>query len=179
MALDDDVARLLATLATVQATALSEGTPEQARANYAAAPKPPGDPLPRVEDRSVPGPAGPIAVRLYAASTEPGLPVVAFFHGGGWVISSVDGHDSLARRLADRVGSARRVGRVPARPRAPVPRARTTTAGPSPAGWPTTPPSGAATRPASPWPATRPAATWRPAWPCGHATRASPSPTSS
>lgn len=100
MALDDDVAAVLAALAGVDAPALSDGTPEAARANYAAAPKPPGDPLPRVEDRTVPGPAGPVAVRLYAASTEPGLPVVAFFHGGGWVLSSIEGHDSLTRRLA-------------------------------------------------------------------------------
>lgn len=105
MALDDDVARVLAALANAQAPPLSEGTPTQARANYAAAPKPPGDPLARVEDHTVPGPAGPVPVRLYAASTEPGLPVVVFFHGGGWVVSSIDGHDSLARRLADRSGA--------------------------------------------------------------------------
>ncbi len=105
MALDDDVAQVLAALADVQAPALGEGTPERARANYAAAPKPPGDPLPRVEDRIVPGPVGPIAVRLYAATTEPDLPVLVFFHGGGWVVSSIDGHDSLARRLAERSGA--------------------------------------------------------------------------
>ena len=105
MPLDDDVAALLARLAQLDAPALGKGTPEQARANYAAAPKPPGDPLARVEDRTLPGPAGPIAVRLYATSTEPGLPVVAFFHGGGWVVSSIEGHDSLARRVAARSGA--------------------------------------------------------------------------
>lgn len=105
MALDDDVARIIEALAAVDAPALSDGTPAQARANYDAAPKPPGDPLPRVEDRVVPGPVGPIPVRLYAASTEPGLPVIVFFHGGGWVLSSIEGHDSLARRLAQRSGA--------------------------------------------------------------------------
>ena len=98
MPLDADVADVLARLATLDAPALTEGTAEAARANYVAAPKPPGDPLTRVEDRTVPGPAGPIPVRLYAAHDAPSLPVVVFFHGGGWVVSSIDGHDSLARK---------------------------------------------------------------------------------
>jgi acetyl esterase len=57
-----------------------------------------------VEDRIVPGPTGDVAVRVYGSSNETGLPVIAFFHGGGWVLSSVDGHDSLARRIAARTG---------------------------------------------------------------------------
>ena len=105
MPLDADVADVLARLAALDAPALTDGTPEAARANYAGAPKPPGDAIARVEDRTVPGPAGPIQVRLYATHLEPDLPVVAFFHGGGWVVSSIDGHDSLARRLAQRSGA--------------------------------------------------------------------------
>lgn len=102
--LDRDVADQLAALSALGAPALSDGTVEQARRNYAAAPKPDGDELARVEDRTVPGPGGPIPIRLYADSTSDGLPVIAFFHGGGWVLSSVDGHDSLARRIAARTG---------------------------------------------------------------------------
>jgi acetyl esterase len=100
MGLDADVAAQLEVLKSLGAPALSDGGVDLARANYNAAPRPPGDPLDRVEDLAVPGPAGPIPVRLYAASEQTGLPVVAFFHGGGWVLSSVDGHDSLARRIA-------------------------------------------------------------------------------
>ncbi len=33
------------------------------------------------------------------------LGAIAFFHGGGWVLSNIDGHDSLARRLANRTGA--------------------------------------------------------------------------
>ncbi len=44
--------------------------------------------------------AGDVPVRLYAPSTDVDVPVVVFFHGGGWVLSSVDGHDHMARRLA-------------------------------------------------------------------------------
>jgi acetyl esterase len=102
MALDRDVADMLAALATVQAPALSDGTIAQARSNYDGAPKPTGDPLARVEDHVVPGPDGDIPVRLYASTGDRDLPIVVFFHGGGWVLSSVAGHDATARRIAAR-----------------------------------------------------------------------------
>jgi acetyl esterase len=105
MPLDDDVARLLAAAAAAGIPSLSEGTPELARANYNAAPKPAGDELVRVEDHVIVGPAGSLPLRVYAASAERDLPVITFFHGGGWVLSSIDGHDSLARRLAARTGA--------------------------------------------------------------------------
>lgn len=100
--LDRDVAEQLAALTALGAPALSAGTVAQARSNYDAAPKPPGDHVDLVEDRSVPGPAGDVPVRIYATSGRPDRPVVVFFHGGGWVLSSIDGHDSLARRIATR-----------------------------------------------------------------------------
>jgi len=102
--LDRDVAEQLDALAALDAPALSAGTVDQARANYDRAPKPSPDPVRRVEDRAVPGPAGDVPVRLYADTDDSGLPVVVFFHGGGWVLSSVDGHDTLARRIASRTG---------------------------------------------------------------------------
>lgn len=105
MPLDRDVAQMLATLEALQAPALSDGTITDARANYSSAPKPEGDQLVRVEDHVVPGPAGDIPVRLYAADLDRDLPIVAFFHGGGWVLSSVDGHDPIARRIAARSGA--------------------------------------------------------------------------
>jgi acetyl esterase len=57
----------------------------------------------RVEDRTVPGPAGAIPVRNYypAASGGP-LPILLFFHGGGWVTGDLDTHDSVCRGLANR-----------------------------------------------------------------------------
>jgi acetyl esterase len=58
-----------------------------------------------VRDRTIPGPAGSIPVREYRppAATAP-LPVVVFFHGGGWVIGDLDSHDRLARRIAHDAG---------------------------------------------------------------------------
>lgn len=102
--LDRDVAAQLEALAALGAPALSEGTVEQARFNYDSATKPEADRVVRVEDRSLPGPEGDVPVRLYATSHVPGLPVIVFCHGGGWVLSSVDGHDTLARRIAVRTG---------------------------------------------------------------------------
>jgi len=64
------------------------------------------DPDPSVEtaDRRVPGPAGPIPIRVYDPG-DAGGPVVAFFHGGGWILGGLDTHDALCRALADAVGS--------------------------------------------------------------------------
>ena len=54
-----------------------------------------------VEDRTIPGPAGAIAVRVYrdAEAAGGGLPVLAWLHGGGHVIGSLDTHDAMARNL--------------------------------------------------------------------------------
>jgi acetyl esterase len=52
-------------------------------------------------DFTVPGPGGPIPVRLYTppAASTPG-PLVVYFHGGGWVIGDFETHDAHCRRLA-------------------------------------------------------------------------------
>ena len=60
--------------------------------------------LPRIEALSAPGPAGPIPLRLYAASRGRALPVLVYYHGGGWVIGNLDSHDDLCRRLAQESG---------------------------------------------------------------------------
>ena len=105
MPLNPDVAELLDKLATTNAPPLSAGTPEAARAGYDAAPKPVGDAMAEVADRTIPrsSAVGEIPIRVYRPTPgNDALPVVMFFHGGGWVLSSVEGHDGLARRLAAR-----------------------------------------------------------------------------
>jgi acetyl esterase len=54
-----------------------------------------------VEDREVPGPAGSIPVRVYRPGADAQLPIVVWFHGGGWVIGSLETHDNLCRLLCD------------------------------------------------------------------------------
>jgi acetyl esterase len=53
-----------------------------------------------VEDRSIPGPAGQIAVRIYRPTEVPGGPVMLYFHGGGMVLGSNHSFEPLARTLA-------------------------------------------------------------------------------
>jgi acetyl esterase len=62
------------------------------------------EPVHRLEDRTIPGPTGPIPVRIYAPKGDAPLPVLVFFHGGGWVIGSIQTHDGLCRLLANAVG---------------------------------------------------------------------------
>lgn len=66
-------------------------------------------PVGNVEDRTVPGPAGEIPVRIYhpldSAGADTGLPVLVYFHGGGFVLCDLDSHDSCCRRLANGIGA--------------------------------------------------------------------------
>lgn len=64
-------------------------------------------PIQRVEDGSLPGPAGPIPVRIYSAANAPatGAPGLVYFHGGGFVAGSLDTHDAIARALANACGA--------------------------------------------------------------------------
>jgi acetyl esterase len=67
-------------------------------------PAPP--PLPEVRDLAAEGPAGPIPLRLYRPSQDASLPVLVYYHGGGWVIGDLDTHDTLCRELALGAGCA-------------------------------------------------------------------------
>jgi acetyl esterase len=53
----------------------------------------------KVEDRTIPGPAGEIPVRIYWPNATGILPAIAYYHGGGHVIGSLDSHDLIARNL--------------------------------------------------------------------------------
>jgi acetyl esterase len=78
-------------------------TPEQVRATIEAFADagPPGADVHRVEDCAVPGPDGDIPVRVYRPSGDPDLPVLVWFHGGGWTIGSLDTADRTSRALAN------------------------------------------------------------------------------
>jgi acetyl esterase len=55
-------------------------------------------------DRTIDGPAGPLGVRIYRPAAGGHLPVVVFFHGGGWVLCDLDSHDPTCRTIANGVG---------------------------------------------------------------------------
>jgi acetyl esterase len=58
-----------------------------------------------VEDRTIPGPAGDIPVRVYTPTGDGPKPVIVYFHGGGWVIGDLDVCDNPVRRIANRTGA--------------------------------------------------------------------------
>jgi acetyl esterase len=61
--------------------------------------------LPRPDIASVENFSGEVDARLYRPC--PGvLPLIVYFHGGGWLLGSVDSHDGLTRRLALATGMA-------------------------------------------------------------------------
>ena len=64
-----------------------------------------GEPVARVEDRTIPRPAADVPVRVYWPSLDQGLPVMAFFHGGGFTICNLDTHDGQCRAIANRTGA--------------------------------------------------------------------------
>ena len=62
-----------------------------------------------VRDLQAPGPARPIPLRMYRPTgSQKGevLPVLVYYHGGGWVIGDLDTHDTLCRELANGSGCA-------------------------------------------------------------------------
>lgn len=57
-----------------------------------------------VADRRLPGPAGDIPVRVYTPAGNGPLPLLIYFHGGGWVLGSLATHDGVCRALASGAG---------------------------------------------------------------------------
>jgi acetyl esterase len=97
--LDPQVRAYLDAVAASGIPPLQDLTPAEARRNAEVAGpvlSGPSPPLHRVEDRVIAG----VPVRVYTPEGGVALPVVAYFHGGGWVICSLDTHDPVCRRIA-------------------------------------------------------------------------------
>ena len=67
-----------------------------------------GAPLPvaSVREEEAPGPAGPLSVRIYepdGAGKGP-LPILVYYHGGGWIRGDLDTHDDVCRYLCHHAG---------------------------------------------------------------------------
>jgi len=109
MPLDPQSKFLLDQLAAQGGPQLHELTPAQARQMFEAMRIPaPGESVAAIEDLRLPGPAGEIPARVYSpegAAAPSGA--LVYFHGGGWVIGSLETHDNLCKALANR--SAARV----------------------------------------------------------------------
>ena len=110
-ALDPQTARVLADLDGPGVPQVADMTPEDARRHIEAfVRKWDLDPKPRigaVEDLTMPGPdAGQtIRARLYRPSGADGpLPLMVFFHAGGYVFGSIGTHESFCRLISDGAG---------------------------------------------------------------------------
>ncbi|MET9677969.1 alpha/beta hydrolase [Streptomyces sp. NPDC006482] len=82
-------------------------TLEEARAaDLAAIQADAGEPEPVAEvlDTTVPGPDGPLPIRVYRPAAEGPLPVLVYFFGGGWTLGSIETSDAICRSLANAAG---------------------------------------------------------------------------
>ena len=106
MGLDPQVRALLDQVTAMGAPAFHTLPVAEARQVSAAMAALQGEPEPiaRVENRGIPGPAGEIPVRIYTPGGGGPLPVLVYYHGGGWVIGSLETHDGTCRSLANAAG---------------------------------------------------------------------------
>ena len=102
---DPQIQQVIDALAASDFGPVHAQSPVEARAQYVRmveargiAPAPVG----AVENRSIPGPAGDLPVRIYRPDLDaPTLPAFVYFHGGGHVIGNLDTHDAVARNLCN------------------------------------------------------------------------------
>lgn len=101
MPLDPQARTVLEALAQLGTPPLGTVSAVEARIAQAARPLPPGAPVAKVENRLIPGTAGDIPLRIYTPEGNPPFPVLVWFHGGGWVLGSLDASDHTCRELAN------------------------------------------------------------------------------
>ncbi len=99
--LQADVGVMLEMMAEMGVPALETLTVDQARGfvEQSASASPPGPPVGEVLDGIYKAAAGDLAYRLYRPAGQGPHPVVAYFHGGGWVLGSHASDDPICRDL--------------------------------------------------------------------------------
>lgn len=107
MALDSATLRLLEQMAEGDGKPLHESTPDEARAlgSMIAELAGPAPEMERVEEHTIEGPDGEATLQILVPIENP-RGVLVYYHGGGWVIGSIDESDTVARKLAERTSCA-------------------------------------------------------------------------
>jgi acetyl esterase len=62
------------------------------------------EPVAEIRELSIPGPAGPLAARMYRPQGDGALPVLVYFFGGGWSLGTLDTSDAVCRMLTNVAG---------------------------------------------------------------------------
>lgn len=100
--LHPQIEKVLEAMARLDLKPIEAMTPVEARQQMevmAASRKAETLPIARVENRTIPGLAGQIPVRVYWPNVGGMRPAIVYYHGGGHVIGSLDSHDLVARNL--------------------------------------------------------------------------------
>ena len=102
MTLDPAAAGLLAMMAEAGHPPMEEGTPDDARLGFSLMQEMggPGGDVAEVHDLHIDG----VPCRHYRHRADGRSPALLFFHGGGWVIGSLDSHDAVCRDLSAGAG---------------------------------------------------------------------------
>jgi acetyl esterase/lipase len=106
--LKPDIAGLLKAMEELGLPPIETMSVDDARAfmEQSAAMNPPGPEVGEVVDGTLPGADGTeLGYRLYRPATPGPHPLVAYFHGGGWVLGSHTSDDALCRDLCNRSGA--------------------------------------------------------------------------
>jgi acetyl esterase len=106
MPLDPQIETILGLARQANLPEVWQLTPDQGREQYLARVNKLkfSEPIFHSVDRRIRGPASDVAVRIYTPrelKTGDRLPILMWFHGGGFVIGSLDTHDSVCRMLAN------------------------------------------------------------------------------
>lgn len=107
MPVQPDIQEILDMMADLELPALETMDAPSARefSVSMAAQRPPGPDVAEITDGTFPGARGDLDYRLYRPHHGEQLPVVVYFHGGGWVLGSHISDDPLCRDLAVRTGA--------------------------------------------------------------------------
>jgi acetyl esterase len=106
MALDPMVKMMLEQMAAMGLPKFSDLSAPDARALYTSTRVPPTEieAVKDVKDFHIPGHATEIPVRMYTPEGEQPLPLLMYYHGGGYVLGDLESHDAVCRSLANQAG---------------------------------------------------------------------------
>ena len=108
MTLDRATKKFIQSIADLDAKPLQEMTPEEARTffvGFLAEMAGPAPLMARVEEHTLEHEGGNVGLRVLVP-IDPPEGVIVYYHGGGWVIGSIDEFDTMARKLAERTSCA-------------------------------------------------------------------------